>query len=324
MPPKRTAKTAKTAKTTAKTAKTANTRTALTQLISDLEETEQYSTQLSIKTAMEIIGKSGVFSRNFKSADKEEFIMAAWKFYSGNQLSYVINKYMYMGSPNNSLVVGSPHYTDEDLFHVYSNLPVFKMYADNLIKSLSKEPLDGELPNKMNFLMELLVGGLMTTVHLKSVRPEFFMTTKEDTVTYRGFRFPSSSIDESILLKPNKSFVSTTEDIEIALQHAKPATAGEQGALVVYSFDPNMTLIRVNKLHTDILLSRMAQQSEKELLFIPGHKFKLLEKGVFKKQKASAVHTFNSKNVRNAVADTYFVKGDDIEIPYYKIHVSSK
>jgi hypothetical protein len=306
MPPRRRATAKKEPPTDAK---------ILANLMANANSDMEFDTPIPISKVMSIIGSSGVFTNTFKSPAKTKFILDCWRFYSGNPFSYVINKYMYLDKPRNKLVVG-PHYTEADLIQVYSNLPIFRMYAENLLHAVATEPLEGTMPMNTNLLMELLILGLKSTSHIKAEHPEFFMTTRDDTIMYRGFRLMGS--DDSILLNPNKSFVSTTPDINIALQHAKPIRDDQSGVLVVYSFDSGITLVEVNKLHTDILISRIAQQSESELLLLPGYKFKLLEKGIFNKQSVAALHTFKNRKS----TETQLVTGDDMEIPYYKIHVT--
>jgi len=310
MPPKRSSKSSK------KPPVVRTSANILSNLISNLELEKEFTTYISVAKVMEIIGKSGVFSKNYKSPAKTEFIKSCWKFYSGNAFSFVINKYMYLDRADNKLIVGNPKYTDEDMILVYNNLPMFKHYVENLLMSLATERLGGPVPNNMILLMELLVSGLKSTPHIRDEHPEFFMTTKMDTVLYRGFRMVGTEEEvRSILSEPNKSFVSTTTNIHIALQHAKPVK-NEKSVLIIYTVDPNISLIEVGKIHTDVVIARMATL-ENELLLMPGHKFKILEKGIFNEESIAKVNLTTRKNT-----ETHFLTGDVVEYPYYKIHIS--
>jgi hypothetical protein len=286
----------------------------LDELLEDVEQDKEYIKPLPLKRIMYILSKSGFLEKSFMNEDKEKFLQDCWTFYSGSPLSYMINKYMYL-RPNNKLELTNPNYTTNDFIMLYQNLPNFRYYINPYIEKLSKEPLNGqEVPLDMNVLMELLIIGLQQIMQLQDKYPQFFSTTDEHPTLYRGFRLVGEDTD--LLIRSNKSFISTTSSIDIALQHAKPVT-NEKSILIIYEFESTVPLVKVNKIYTDILISAFTKQSEEEYLLMPGYKFKLIDTGIFTKESKESIHTFRSR--KDTESET--VTEQAISVPYYKIRV---
>jgi len=289
----------------------------LAKLIKEVEEDNKLlDNPLMVDEILNIIKNSGFLKKSYTSDIKEKFLKDCWTFYSGNPLSYMINKYMYL-QPNNKLELDNPNYTVKDFIILYQHLPTFQYYIQPLIEQISQKPLRGRsVPIDMNILMELLIIGLKQITHLKDKHPEFFTTSQEIPTLYRGFRLTGENTD--MLIRSNQSFISTTSNINIALQHAKPIeNTSEKGILIIYEFASTIPLVKVNKIYTDILISAFTQQSEEEYLLLPGYKFKLIETGIFRKKSTDNVYTFET----NKKSKEEIIQTDSISIPYYKIRV---
>jgi len=291
----------------------------LAKLVKDVEEDNELITNpLTINDILNIIKKSGFLDKSYTSEIKEKFLKDCWTFYSGNPLSYMINKYMYL-KPDNKLALDNPNYTVNDFIILYQHLPNFKYYIQSFIENSSKEPLgEKSVPINMTILMELLIIGLKHITHLKEKYPDFFTTSQEIPTLYRGFRLTGDNTDT--LIRSNKSFISTTSDINIALQHAKPIeNTSEKGILIIYEFASTIPLIKVNKIYTDILISAFTKQSEEEYLLLPGYKFKLIETGILRKELNDSVYTFET----NKKSKEEIIQTGSVSIPYYKIRVGT-
>ena len=285
----------------------------ISEIKKDEEEEAEMAPFLSFKEVEELLSNKEKGIRVDTPA-RDQFIHDCWKYYSGNPLSYVINKHLYLGRKQ-KLEVGAD-FTEEDMFLVYDNLFAVRYDIWAYLRSIDETLLrNRSIPYNPNLLMNILIIGLQTTPMLKA--DDYFLITTKDTRLYRGFRMLNNN--DSVLFGKNKSFISTTLDISTALSHAKPVsdTDPSKSILIEYSFTPGIKLIKAAALYEDILITAFSKKEEEHVI-MPGYTFTLVEKGTY------MVET-NSVTLRRSSGEkvtTQVVNTPGYSLPYYHIKVS--
>ena len=279
--------------------------------IAEIEEEKEFSNFLSSQVVADLLfnKEKGI---KVDTPERHTFIRDCWRYYSGNPLSYVINKYLYLGRPE--LKVG-PHFNEQDMLMVYDNILTFNSDFWIYLRFINADTVYAkQVPYNIKLFLDILITGLQATSLLKV--EDYFLTTTNDIRLYRGFRMLNNN--DSMLFGKNKSFISTTLDISTALSHAKPVsdTDPSKSILIEYSFTPGIKLIKAAALYEDILITAFSKKEEEHVI-MPGYTFTLVEKGTY------MVET-NSVTLRRSSGEkvtTQVVNTPGYSLPYYHIKV---
>ena len=240
--------------------------------------------------------------------DKIKMVIALWNGYR-NGFSYPVNKFLY----NNKPALKTPPFTENEL-DKFEYLQ--ERVQDELEIMTKKYPIELKLEKALDMYILALESSFKMNV-------EWRVFSTETTRLYRGISENPSQLKK--ILDSNKSFLSTSTLIDIAITHAREINSNKSSntnAFVIeYTVEPGIPMIDMNKLGMDYMMIW-----QEEFVLPPGVKSTLLSEGTYSIPEVEKTKTMKTKKKVGKKYEYIYTEEKYTEpgytIPLFKVHIS--
>ena len=252
--------------------------------------------------------KKNLLSSSVTNDDKIKAVKFFWDGYR-NGFSYIINKYLYTGKPP----IKNPVFNEAEL--------------DKF--EYLKEQVEDELERMTHTTKEIRLKTIddALKIYIQALESAFQMNldwrvfSTENTKLFRGINELPSDINK--VLDVNKSFLSTSPLIDVAVTHAHELNLkeGKPAFIIEYDIEPGIPMIDMDKLGHDIMM--VWQQ---EFVLPPGLTSTLIAEGTYTVPPVEKTKTLKTKkkvgkkNVYEYTEEKYTEPG--YTLPLFKVRIS--
>lgn len=254
--------------------------------------------------------KESSFAASISNDAKIKMVKSLWNGYR-NGFSYPVNKFLY----NNKPALKTPPFTENEL----DQFEYLQERVEDELETMTKKyPIKLKLEKALDMYILALESSFKMDV-------EWRIFSTETTKLYRGISENPSQLKK--ILNSNKSFLSTSTLIDVAITHAREINSNSNKSsntnafIIEYTVEPGIPMIDMNKLGMDYMMIW-----QEEFVLPPGLKSTLISEGIYSVPEIEKTTTMKTKKKVGKKYEYIYTEEKYTEpaytIPLFKVNIS--